>query len=51
MTTPDGHALANFVYQEGAGDSFDREMAFTWATEVHGWDYDQLYNSWLREAD
>jgi hypothetical protein len=48
MISPDGHALASFVYQEGAGDSFDREMAFTWATEVHGWDYDQLYVSWLR---
>ncbi len=28
-------------------DSMDREMAFWIATQLKGWEYDDLYNAWL----
>lgn len=44
------HAVAEImgVLNRAGYDSMDREMAFWIATQIKGWDYETLYNIWLR---
>lgn len=52
-TAPDvPHAVAEImgVLNRAGYDSMDREMAFWIATQIKGWDYDDLYTTWLDDA-
>lgn len=38
------------VYNSFSYDSMDREMAFWIATQLKGWDYNDLYDEWLNQS-